>query len=1034
MANRLLTRPTASPVGMGGDAVLVTSRGAGFLTIASVFVGLGNYAYSLLLARLLSPELFADFAAAQGALLICGTVATASMPWVVAHVIATKPGRQQRQDVVWFSLMTNALQGSVAAAVVVLITGQFLTAGETAWTGAAAFAIFIVTTPAGTFQGDQRFTALSVVRIGEVVVKFAIGMLLVSLGAGVAGALAGAALAAALVAAVGLVVIRRELRPARSARELGYLKRTSLGVVGIQGLVAVLGSLDVVLVGLLNDAAADAGSYQASAILGRVPLFLGGALATAAYPALARGGPTARTVMTNALSTYLFLSGVFVAILLTAPDAVLGSLFPPEYARVDDFVPFTALAGAGIGAVNVVTSWFQAAGSYHRAVSLQALGLGISLAALGFGFALGGLSGLAVAAPIGPILTTVLLLFGAPEIRPRLRGVWRDLVLLVVLIPAVIITSPWPSLWLAAAGLVGVVALWRLLSAPAVGGTRSHSSAPPRRAALQGRHRLANPAVREVGAHRMRREPSSSAAQYELGHSGARVGRNANGSAVVTSSNAAPARTPSGVRRWLNRPLVLETAVFTLAVLARGIENGRRFDVFVDEVTYLRIAQGAAEDLAVRLYGEPFHLHPPGFTYLQAAWLWLTGGVQGTAIEQVLEVRWMNILLAGLTAVAAVRLVVLLTGSRWAGAAVGLVASLDPFLVRVSSRNLLETAAMLLILVGWSLLLHNVVDRRGQAAWRPAAAGAVFGVAILVKDPAALYTLLPLGVSAATGWPIGRQTAAVTASVACVVYSIYPLATALAGQWGDLVDQKYNGLLRLVGVVQTTGFNAPGSAPFAERLVERLELFGPTYVLMAVGVPFIVLVMRRGDAAARVIGLWAASAYAYAAWSIVGGTLEEQLFYFVAVPAAVVVVYSATRWEWRRVGFRRAIVASVLVLWSAASLTSWMIAYSRPDDTYRRMTEWVANELTGSPIVRVGVTSDPGDVLLRGVDIVPVDSLDEARRADAEYVLISTQAVKNGTARVSPDLIALIDLPGAVVHEESGPSAGRLVMVEVPPG
>ena len=112
-------RNSALPSVAGGDAVRSTMRGAGLLTTAQVVVGLGNYGYSLMLARLLAPKLFGNFAAAQGMVLVCGTLATASVPWVVAQVFATASGPAARRDVIWFSLVTNVLQGAVAAVVVV---------------------------------------------------------------------------------------------------------------------------------------------------------------------------------------------------------------------------------------------------------------------------------------------------------------------------------------------------------------------------------------------------------------------------------------------------------------------------------------------------------------------------------------------------------------------------------------------------------------------------------------------------------------------------------------------------------------------------------------------------------------------------------------------------------------------------------------------------------------------------------------------------------------------------------------------------
>ena len=107
-----------------GTAVVRESR---WLAASGVAVGLVNYAYSLLLTQLLAPRAFADFAAAQSLLLVCGTLATSSMPWVVARVLS-EPGtsEQARRQVIWFSVVVNLLQGLLAAAVLCLIGSRFL--------------------------------------------------------------------------------------------------------------------------------------------------------------------------------------------------------------------------------------------------------------------------------------------------------------------------------------------------------------------------------------------------------------------------------------------------------------------------------------------------------------------------------------------------------------------------------------------------------------------------------------------------------------------------------------------------------------------------------------------------------------------------------------------------------------------------------------------------------------------------------------------------------------------------------------------
>jgi len=245
---------------------------------------------------------------------------------------------------------------------------------------------------------------------------------------------------------------------------------------------------------------------------------------------------------------------------------------------------------------------------------------------------------------------------------------------------------------------------------------------------------------------------------------------------------AEPAETPrSGWGRWAWAP-----AVFVAVVAVRAFGNARGYDVFVDEVTYLRVSEGVARDLSVELYGKVFFLHPPALFFLEGGWLQLFGSASPDVIDGVMQARWLIFLLAGLTAVVAVRLAWVLAG-RWAAVATFVLVLLDPFLIRINSRNLLETPTLLFVLSGM-LVLAGPLAHGGRLTNRRAAAGGVLlGLGVLTKDTAAITVSLPL-----LYLFVRRETrgAALSAGVAMVLtYLPYPVATALTGHWQAFVDE-----------------------------------------------------------------------------------------------------------------------------------------------------------------------------------------------------------------------------------------------------
>ena len=488
-----------------------------------------------------------------------------------------------------------------------------------------------------------------------------------------------------------------------------------------------------------------------------------------------------------------------------------------------------------------------------------------------------------------------------------------------------------------------------------------------------------------------------------------------------------PVRSRQRLFGWLWAPLVL---VATVAVRAFG--NARGYDVFVDEVTYLRVSESVARDLGVRLYGEPFFLHPPALFFLEAGWLKVFGPFPDV-IDGVMATRWLVFLLAGVTAVLAVRLAHVLAG-RWAAVATFVLVLLDPFLVRINSRNLLETPTLLFALAGILVLATPLARDERLTLRRAAAGGVLLGLAVLTKDTAALAVSLPLL------YLLLRRSTRVAALVAgltlTLTYLPYPLVSALVGHWDTLVTEKSVGAMRLSGHVQLTGFNAPGAASFSDRIVERLSFYGASYALMAAGGVAALYLVLRGRPAHRLVGWWAGASYLLAGYSIVRGTLEEQLFYFVLLPAAVAVPVAVATWAAGRAPRRRRRAVPVwglvlLAVWTAPAVLSYVEVHTQRDDAYAQMVAYVDDELGRETAPRIGVTSDPASVLLRGSQIFRVSTPAGVQRQRVDYILVSTSAVENGTSSVTPALQRLIDR-SELVHEVDGRSVGTLELVRVP--
>jgi hypothetical protein len=155
---------------------------------------------------------------------------------------------------------------------------------------------------------------------------------------------------------------------------------------------------------------------------------------------------------------------------------------------VATLLKYTAVSGLGVGAISLMTAFFQAADDYSCLAWLGA-GLAGYVAALLGGWQVDGITGLAAGGALGTALAAVLL--GGRLARRQGYGVLARIPALELAAAAGLLVAcrPHPLLWLAAAALTGVRAGARFLRPGA------RHAAGPRWAAPPGRRSSSRPAV-----------------------------------------------------------------------------------------------------------------------------------------------------------------------------------------------------------------------------------------------------------------------------------------------------------------------------------------------------------------------------------------------------------------------------------------------------------------------------------------------------------------------------------------------------------
>jgi hypothetical protein len=477
----------------------------------------------------------------------------------------------------------------------------------------------------------------------------------------------------------------------------------------------------------------------------------------------------------------------------------------------------------------------------------------------------------------------------------------------------------------------------------------------------------------------------------------------------------------------------LAGTAFLVTMLVRLVNIDASVDVNDDEAYYRDIGVSVGSGGFPRYLGSLFLLHPPGFFYLEAGWQQLFG-YRPDLIAGIYEMRQLNALLAGATA-AVVVLLASKVRSLPAGAAAGALFSVEPFIVRVNSHLLLETATLFWVMTGCLLLVP--LTRRplpSRPYTRAVGAGLLLGLSILTKDEAALITVLPVLLAAMLGWGARRPLLA-AAGASLLPYAAYLVVLAANHHFHEYLDAKTGGLRRFVGVQQETGFNAPTAPSLVNRLLTESPNFAVTYGLMLLGLVALVKLLRRGSPAQRLIALFQASAIVTIAYTLAFGTLEEQILYLLVVPTVLSVTLAAPPLALRRDqprALRQASRATVALLTLALALssTTYTMARTKTDDGYARLLDYMAEHVpAGSRITAAGgpgvVLSDKYEV---GVWLAPADRAANRVR----YAVIVPHLVDQRYSEVTPAQAQTLASQGKLLFSFDGPTFGPIELYQLP--
>jgi hypothetical protein len=517
------------------------------------------------------------------------------------------------------------------------------------------------------------------------------------------------------------------------------------------------------------------------------------------------------------------------------------------------------------------------------------------------------------------------------------------------------------------------------------------------------------------------------------------------GAAVLgAESNDGDPASLRGERRSLrSREVAVVGVFFVAAAVLRLIAITKAYDIFIDEVSYTQIASNITHGKGLFLNGSPFMLHPPlAFDFFSLAMRVFQ--MHGTTDAVLFQLRPVVACVGAATCAVAYLLVRQASDRPLPAILTATIIAVDPFVIRFDSRVMLEAPAQLAATATFALLAWSLhpPSRRARRIIL-GAAGIAGAVTMATKETFGLVLLLSLVAMIASGWIIERRAIARVTAIAVAGYGLIVATIGLPGGWREWVSTKTYGLSRLIGTRQDTGFNAASThVSLVSRLVADMSQFAATYVLLLCG-GFAVLALlwhsrpwrfSWDDAGPRertelIIVLWGFAASAYLGYAIVFGSIEEQMFYILAVPLFASMFLWAARAlplakrQWR--------VTLVMLLTLALVFDAgvWFVVHRNPDDEYRRFLRWERTEVPAGSVV--AVTEYTAQFLLHGVVIGQWSTLDAIRAHRVDYVVMVTSLTTQGYGLATPEFQSQLEHGGRLVFQAKGRAEGSFRVYDV---
>ncbi len=491
--------------------------------------------------------------------------------------------------------------------------------------------------------------------------------------------------------------------------------------------------------------------------------------------------------------------------------------------------------------------------------------------------------------------------------------------------------------------------------------------------------------------------------------------------------------------KWLNKFITFNVLTGTLVIstlLVRFLAI-HMYDLHIDELIYAYYSRAFASGY-LPLSFETFFLHPPGYYTLLAIWRIIFWHGQDL-FTQLTVLRGLNVVLSGFTVLMIILLTKLVTKKTNLAMAAGALFALDPIAIRINTRGLMETSAMLFLLVGLWLFLHNLNNPPvGRKTWL--LTGLLFGLAIITKDVGAIFLVITFVILLL--FRVGPQVKTFRYLIPTIFlpYAIWISILTFGGHLGQFISHKTIGIQRFFGLIQITGYNSSSSPSRSDTLLSTLPHYGSSYIVIGLGTLGILLLLFSKDKDVRIWGCIAAASVAVIGYLFVGGTFEEHYLYYLLAPSFITLIVAARELQMFIPSAYRYLVNMIYRVGIAILLLFGVITYvinmSTPDNGWQKTIEWVyANVAPKSTIC----TFAQGEYILKGefflnehpFNICSWHSLSDINAHHVQYIIVPEKLIQGNYLALTAKDIADLKPESKVVFDYTSRDSGRFLILQI---